>query len=101
MKMVIKANKTEIRTTEEEKKIKINRNKYDIESYIISGYDFYKWLNNIHSKQKEYKWIKEVSSKAVKQAIMNGDKSFKRFFKKQASFPRFKRRSDYGSFYLI
>lgn len=115
--MFLKAYKTEIRPTEEQITLihktigtcryvynlylQKNREQYEKDSSFLSGYDFSKWLNNIHSKQKEYKWIKEVSSKAVKQAIMNGDKSFKRFFKKQASFPRFKRRSDYGSFYLI
>ncbi len=45
---------------------------------FLSGYDFSKWLNNIHTKECD-QWIKEVSSKAVKQAIMNGDKAFKRF----------------------
>lgn len=67
----------------------------------MTGSDFSKWLNNIYSKQDEFKWIKEVSSKAVKQSIMNGEKAFKRFFKKKSSFPRFKKKSDYGKIYLI
>ena len=41
----------------------------------MSGYDFSKWLNNVHTKQTDF-WIKDVSSKAVKQSIMNGDTSF-------------------------
>lgn len=57
----------------------------------LSGYDFSKWLNNIHTKEHDT-WIKEVSSKAVKQAIMNGDKAFKNFFKGLARFPTFKRK---------
>ncbi len=40
------------------------------------------------------KWIKEVSSKATKQAIMNGDKSFRDFFKKAKGFPRFKKKKN-------
>ena len=40
------------------------------------------------------KWIKEVSSKATKQAIMNGDKAFKDFFKKAKGFPRFKKKKN-------
>lgn len=57
----------------------------------LSGYDFSKWLNNIHTKQTDF-WIKEVSSKAVKQSIMNGDKAFKNFFKGKTKFPKFKKR---------
>lgn len=64
----------------------------------LSGYEFSKWLNNEHATQEEFKWIKEVSSKAIKQSIMNGDTAFKRFFKKTFSFPKYKKRSDYGSF---
>ena len=59
----------------------------------MSGYDFSKWLNNVHTKQTDL-WIKDVSSKAVKQAIMNGDKAFKNFFKGLAKFPRFKKKKN-------
>ena len=45
----------------------------------LSGYDFSKWLNNVYTKQTDF-WIKDVSSKAVKQSIMNGDRAFNRFF---------------------
>ncbi len=48
-------------------------------------------LNNVHTKECD-QWIKEVSSKAVKQAIMNGDKAFKRFFKGLSKFPRYKKK---------
>lgn len=57
----------------------------------LSGYNFSKWLNNVHTKETD-QWIKEVSSKAVKQAIMNGDKAFRNFFKGLAKFPRFKKK---------
>lgn len=40
------------------------------------------------------KWIKDVSSKAIKQAIMNGDKAFKDFFKKTKGFPKFKKKKN-------
>ncbi|WP_413056895.1 RNA-guided endonuclease InsQ/TnpB family protein [Sporosarcina sp. 179-K 3D1 HS] len=59
----------------------------------LSGYDFSKWLNNVHLKQTD-EWIKNVSSKAVKQSIMNGDKAFKNFFKGLAKFPRFKKKKN-------
>src|SRR3954454_11626915 len=59
----------------------------------LSGYDFSKWLNNVHTKQTDF-WIKEVSSKAVKQSIMNGDRAFKNFFEGRAKFPQFKKRKN-------
>ena len=45
----------------------------------------------MHTKEND-QWIKDVSSKAVKQAIMNGDKAFKNFFKGLTKFPRFKKK---------
>ncbi|WP_140157499.1 RNA-guided endonuclease TnpB family protein, partial [Bacillus sp. JEM-1] len=68
-----------------------NKEAYESEGRFLSGYDFSKWLNNIHTKECD-QWIKEVSSKAVKQAIMNGDKAFKRFFKGLSKFPRYKKK---------
>jgi putative transposase len=59
----------------------------------LSGYDFSKWLNNVHTKETDH-WIKDVSSKAVKQAIMNGDKAFRNFFKGLSKFPRFKKKKN-------
>ena len=54
-----------------------------------------KWLNNEYiPKNQDMKWIKEVSSKATKQAIMNGDKAFKDFFKGTKGFPKFKKRKN-------
>ncbi|MES5952273.1 transposase [Bacillus anthracis] len=68
-----------------------NKEAYESEGKFLSGYDFSKWLNNIHTKECD-QWIKEVSSKAVKQAIMNGDKAFKRFLKGLSKFPRYKKK---------
>ncbi|HHB1893190.1 TPA: RNA-guided endonuclease InsQ/TnpB family protein [Bacillus cereus] len=68
-----------------------NKEAYESEGKFLSGYNFSKWLNNIHTKECD-QWIKEVSSKAVKQAIMNGDKAFKRFFKGLSQFPRYKKK---------
>jgi putative transposase len=106
---LLKAFKTEINPTNEQI-IKINKtigtcrfiynfylshNKevYEKEKNFISGYDFSKWLNNeFIPNNPEYMWIKEVSSKAVKQSIMNAEKAFKRFFKGLSKFPRFKKK---------
>ena len=67
------------------------QNHYKETGTHMSGYDFSKWLNNVHTKEQDV-WIKEVSSKAVKQAIMNGDKAFKNFFKGVSKFPTFKKK---------
>ncbi|WP_394879496.1 RNA-guided endonuclease InsQ/TnpB family protein [Clostridium perfringens] len=75
----------------------IARNKeiYEREGKFVSGMDFSKWLNNEYiPNNQEMKWIKEVSSKATKQSIMNGDKAFRDFFKKAKGFPRFKKKKN-------
>lgn len=55
--------------------------------------DFSKWLNNVFLLQNtEYSWIKDVSSKSVKQSIMNAERAFKNFFQGKGKFPRFKKK---------
>ena len=105
----MRAYKTEINPTEKQKEkihqtigtcrfiynfyLGHNKEIYEKEKRFVSGYDFSKWLNNdFIPNNPEYKWIKNVGSKAVKQSIMDGDKAFKRFFKKQSGFPRFKKK---------
>lgn len=57
--------------------------------------DFSKWLNNEYiPNNQEMKWIKNVSSKATKQAIMNAEKAFKNFFKGKSKFPKFKKKKN-------
>ena len=110
MKILLKSYKTEINPTPEQKQI-INRtigvcrfvynfylahNKemYDKEKCFVSGIDFSKWLNNeFVPNNQEYRWIKEVSSKSVKQSIMNADRAFKNFFKGKSRFPKFKKKN--------
>ena len=75
----------------------IARNKeiYEREGKFVSGMDFSKWLNNEYiPNNQEMKWIKEVSSKATKQSIMNGDKAFRDFFKKDKGFPKLKKKKN-------
>ena len=111
MKKLKRAYKIEINPTDEQKSkihqiigvsrfiynFYIARNKeiYEKEGKFVSGMDFSKWLNNEYiPNNQDKKWIKEVSSKATKQAIMNGDKSFRDFFKKAKGFPRFKKKKN-------
>ena len=110
---MLRAYKTEIKPTPEQV-IKIRKtigtcrfiyNKYlaeNIYNYkfngtFISGMNFSKWLNNeFIPNNPEFIWIKEVSSKSVKQSIMNGDKAFKNFFKGKSDFPKFKKKGKSG-----
>lgn len=111
MKKLLRAYKIEIKPTKEQK-LKIhqtigvsrfiynfyiahNKEVYEKEKKFVSGMDFSKWLNNKYiPNNKDKVWIKEVSSKATKQAIMNGEKAFKKFFNGEADFPKFKKKKN-------
>jgi len=72
-----------------------NKEIYKKEGTFVSGMDFSKWLNNEYIPKNQDKiWIKSVSSKAVKQAIMNGDVAFRNFFKSRRGFPKFKKKNN-------
>jgi putative transposase len=72
-----------------------NREVYQSTGEFLSAYDFEKWLNNEFLPDNlEYSWIKEVSSKAVKQSMINGNTAFMRFFKGKTGFPKFKKKRD-------
>ena len=71
-----------------------NKEVYKQTKSFVSGMSFSKWLNNeFIPNNQDYLWIKDVSSKAVKQSIMNGEKAFKKFFKNQGAFPKFKKKN--------
>lgn len=110
MKKLLKSYKTEINPTPEQKQI-INRTVgvcryvynfylahnqeiYKIEGCFVSGINFSKWLNNeFVPNNPEFQWIKEVSSKSVKQSIVNAERAFKNFFKGKSKFPKFKKKN--------
>lgn len=106
---MLRAYKTEINPTEEQKVlihktigicrfiynfyIAHNKEVYEKEKKFVSGMDFSKWLNNdFIPSNSDYSWIKEVSSKSAKKSIMDAESAFKKFFKKQAKFPKFKKK---------
>ena len=110
MRKLLKSFKTEINPTEEQKtKIRktIGTCRYIYNFYLaqnkelhengkkfMSSNQFIVWLNNEYlSKHPEYFWIREAYSKAVTQAVNNGQTAFTRFFKHQSDFPRFKKKS--------
>ena len=81
-----------------------NREIYKTEKRFVSGMDFSKWLNNeFIPNNSEFHWIKDVSSKSVKQSIMNAERAFKNFFKGKSRFPKFKKKtkSDVKMYFVI
>lgn len=109
MRKLLRSYKTEISPTQEQKRIinktigvcryiynfylAHNKEVYEKEKTFISGMDFSKWINNeFLSNNEDFQWIKEVSSKSVKQSIMNADKAFNNFFKGKSKFPKFKKK---------
>ena len=59
-----------------------------------SAFDLVKQLPEL---KKELPWLKEVNSQSLQQSIQNMDIAFKMFFK-GAGFPKFKKKSNRGSF---
>lgn len=99
---MLKSFKTEINPTTEQK-VKINKTigtcRYIYNFYLAtqkerhehgkklqSAMNFSKWLNNDYLPQhEELFWIKEVSSKSVKQSITNAYNAYQRFFKSKVN----------------
>ena len=106
---MLKSFKTEINPSEEQK-VKIRKTigtcrfiynfylAHNIELHengekFMSSNKFRVWLNNEYLPQHpEYLWIKEAYSKAVTQAVQNGQAAFTKFFKQENAFPNFKKK---------
>ena len=65
---------------------------------FISAFNYSKRINNDPNTPL---WLKEVSSKAVKQALIYADHAFKDYFFKRSGKPKFKKKGNNDSFYLI
>lgn len=105
---MLKAYKTEVKPTQDQIKkinqtigvcrylynlyISINQERYKQGLPFMSGMDFDKWVNNVHSKIPGFEWIKEASSKARKKSIMNAETAYNKFFDGESKFPRFKKK---------
>ena len=117
--MYYKALKIEIKLTEEQKiqvnktigterfiyneYIKYNQEQYKSNNKFVSAFDFSKYINNVYlPNNPDKKWIKDVSSKSVKQAMIYGEKAFKNFFKGLSAFPVFKKKAknDLGAYFV-
>ena len=106
---MLKSFKTEINPSEEQK-VKIrktigtcrfiynfylahNKELHENGKKFMSSNKFRVWLNNEYlPNHPDYSWIKEVYSKAVTQAVNNGQTAFTRFFNHKSAFPRFKKK---------
>ena len=119
MRKLLKSFKTEINPTEAQK-VKIrktigtcrfiynfylahNKELYDKGEKFMSSNKFRIWLNNEYlPNHPEYSWIKEAYSKAVTQAVNNGQTAFTRFFNHESNFPNFKKkgRSDVKMYFV-
>ena len=119
MRKLLKSFKTEINPTEEQKaKIRKtigtcryiynfylahNKELYDKGEKFMSSNKFRIWLNNEYlPNHPEYSWIKEAYSKAITQAVNNGQTAFTRFFNHESNFPNFKKkgRSDVKMYFV-
>ena len=83
--------------------IKYNQEQYELGNKFVSANDFSKYINNVYLPNNlDKKWIKDVSSKSVKQAMLYGEKAFKNFFKGLSSFPVFKKKgkNEMGAYFV-
>jgi len=89
-----KALKIELKLTNEQK-IQVNKT-IGTERFIYNEYIKY------NQENPDKKWIKDVSSKSVKQAMIYGEKAFKNFFKGLSGFPVFKKKgkNELGAYFV-
>ena len=67
---------------------------------FLSDYDLRKEFTKLKSTE-EYKWLNDYSNNITKQAIKDACLAYRRFFKGQSAFPKFKSRRKYRpSFYM-
>ena len=83
--------------------IKYNQEQYKLGNKFVSANDFSKYINNVYlPNNPDKKWIKDISSKSVKQAMIYGEQAFKRFFKGLTAFPVFKKKgkNELGAYFI-
>lgn len=65
---------------------------------FISAFNYSKMMNNDLNTPS---WLKEVPSKAVKQALIYAERAFQDYFSRRKGKPKFKKKGTNNSFYLI
>lgn len=61
----------------------------------LSRYDLQKQMVDL---KKELPWLKETNSQSLQVALLNLDTAYSNFFKGKSDFPKFKKKSNRGSF---
>ena len=64
---------------------KVNLSRYDLQKQVVD-------------LKKELPWLKETNSQSLQVALLDLDTAFSNFFKGRADFPKFKKKSNRGSF---
>lgn len=78
--------------------LKLNLDNIYNKKPIVSGMTYSKQINHDVNTPK---WLKTVSSKALKQAIMTADRTIRNYRKGLIGKPAFRKKSKHNSFYLI
>ena len=70
--------------------IRYNQEQYKLGNKFVGANDFSKYINSIYiPNNPDKKWIKDVSSKSVKQAMIYGERALKNFFQRFIFFSCF------------
>ena len=64
---------------------KVNLSRYDLQKQVVD-------------LKKELHWLKETNSQSLQVALLDLDTAYSNFFKGRADFPKFKKKSNRGSF---
>ena len=81
-----------------------NQYVYENLENLASGKDFisaFSYSKKVNNDTNTPSWLKEVPSKAIKQALIYADRVFKDYFSKRRGKPTFKKKGINDSFYLI
>lgn len=81
-----------------------NQYVYENLENLASGNDFisaFSYSKRVNNDPDTPSWLKEVPSKAIKQALIYADRAFRDYFSKRKGKPTFKKKGRNDSFYLI
>ena len=81
-----------------------NQYVYENLENLTSGKDFisaFSYSKQVNNDPDTPSWLKEVPSKAIKQALIYADRAFRNYYSKRKGKPKFKKKGKAESFYLI
>jgi len=67
---------------------------YNTEQKTLSRYDLQHYFHNELTKNSEYNWLNEHNTKVLKHSLINLDNAYKKFFKENKGFPKYKSKRD-------